>query len=36
MYERVPVGQVALGEILGLLGLYLGSRGGPGAEFVHI
>jgi hypothetical protein len=28
-YERVPVEQVILGEILGALGLYLGSQGGP-------
>ena len=34
-YERVPVEQVILGEILGLLGLYLGSQGGPGGEFVY-
>jgi histidinol-phosphate aminotransferase len=34
-YERVPVEQVVLGEILGALGLYLGSRAGPGGEFVY-
>ncbi len=34
-YERVPVEQVILGEILGLLGLYLGSQGGPGGEFLY-
>jgi histidinol-phosphate aminotransferase len=34
-YERVPVEQVVLGEILGLLGLYLGSKGGPGGEFLY-
>ena len=34
-YERVAVEQVVLGEILGLLGLYLGSQGGPGGEFVY-
>jgi histidinol-phosphate aminotransferase len=34
-YERVPVEQVVLGEILGALGLYLGSQGGPGGEFVY-
>jgi histidinol-phosphate aminotransferase len=34
-YEHVPVEQVVLGEILGLLGLYLGSRGGPGGR-VHL
>ncbi len=34
-HERVPVDQVILGEILGLLGLYLGSQGGPGGEFIY-
>jgi histidinol-phosphate aminotransferase len=34
-YERIPVEQVILGEILGTLGLYLGSQGGPGGEFVY-
>jgi histidinol-phosphate aminotransferase len=34
-YERVPVDQIVLGEILGALGLYLGSKGGPGGEFVY-
>jgi len=34
-YERVPVEQVVLGEILGALGLYLGSQGGPGGEFIY-
>ncbi|MBB6144158.1 histidinol-phosphate aminotransferase [Silvibacterium bohemicum] len=34
-YERVPVEQVVLGEILGALGLYLGSQKGPGGEFVY-
>ncbi len=34
-YERVSVEQVVLGEILELLGLYLGSKGGPGGEFVY-
>src|SRR5580698_5358437 len=34
-YERVPVEQIVLGEILGALGLYLGSRGGPGGEFIY-
>jgi histidinol-phosphate aminotransferase len=34
-YEHIPVEQVVLGEILGLLGLYLGSRGGPGGEFIY-
>jgi histidinol-phosphate aminotransferase len=34
-HERVPVEQVVLGEILDLLGLYLGSQGGPGGEFIY-
>lgn len=34
-YERVDAEQVVLGEILGALGLYLGSEGGPGGEFVY-
>jgi len=34
-HERIRVEQVVLGEILGLLGLYLGSRGGPGGEFIY-
>lgn len=34
-YEHVPVEQIVLGEILGALGLYLGSRGGPGGEFIY-
>ena len=34
-YEQVPVSHVVLGEILGLLGLYLGSQGGPGGEFLY-
>lgn len=34
-YEKVPVDQVVLGEILGALGLYLGSQGGPGGEFIY-
>ena len=34
-HEQVPVEQVVLGEILGLLGLYLGSQGGPGGEFLY-
>jgi histidinol-phosphate aminotransferase len=34
-YERVPVDQVVLGEILDALGLYLGSHGGPGGEFIY-
>jgi histidinol-phosphate aminotransferase len=35
-YERVPVDQIVLGEILGALGLYLGSKGGPGGEPVPL
>src|ERR1700733_13892279 len=34
-YERVPVEQVVFGEILGALGLYLGSEGGPGGQFIY-
>src|SRR6202030_2939866 len=34
-YEQVPVEQVILGEILEFLGLYLGSQGGPGGEFIY-
>ena len=34
-YERVAVEQVVLGEILELLGLYLGSQDGPGGEFLY-
>lgn len=34
-YERVRVEQVVLGEILEFLGLYLGSDGGPGGEFIY-
>ncbi|MFT4113152.1 pyridoxal phosphate-dependent aminotransferase [Silvibacterium sp.] len=34
-YEHVPVEQVIPGEILGGLGLWLGSRGGPGGEFLY-
>jgi histidinol-phosphate aminotransferase len=34
-YEHIPVEQVVLGEILGALGLYLGSKGGPGGEFIY-
>jgi histidinol-phosphate aminotransferase len=33
--ERIPVQQVVLGEILGLLGLFLGSSGGPNGEFLY-
>ncbi len=34
-HEQISVDQVVLGEILGLLGLYLGSQGGPGGEFLY-
>ena len=34
-YEHVPIEQVVLGEILDFLGLYLGSQGGPGGEFIY-
>jgi histidinol-phosphate aminotransferase len=34
-YEQVPIEQVVLGEALGVLGLYLGSQGGPGGEFIY-
>ena len=34
-YEQVSPEQVILGEMLGGLGLYLGSNGGPGGEFVY-
>jgi histidinol-phosphate aminotransferase len=34
-YEQIPVEQVVLGEILDLLGLFLGSSGGPGGEFLY-
>ena len=34
-HESVSPEQVVLGEILGALGLYLGSKGGPGGEFVY-
>lgn len=34
-YEQLPSEQIILGEILGLLGLYLGSQGGPGGEFIY-
>jgi histidinol-phosphate aminotransferase len=34
-YEQLPVQQVVLGEILGLLGIYLASEGGPGSEFLY-
>jgi histidinol-phosphate aminotransferase len=35
VYERVPVEQVVLGEILGELGLYFGSEKGSGGEFLY-
>jgi histidinol-phosphate aminotransferase len=34
-YEHIPVEQVVLGEILDLLGLFLGSSGVPGSEFLY-
>ncbi len=34
-YEHIPVEQVVLGEILDLLGLFLGSSGGPAGEFLY-
>jgi histidinol-phosphate aminotransferase len=34
-FEKVDAAQVVLGEILGGLGLYLGSKGGLGGEFVY-
>jgi histidinol-phosphate aminotransferase len=34
-HERIAVEQVVLGEILDLLGLFLGSSGGPGGEFLY-
>jgi histidinol-phosphate aminotransferase len=34
-YERISAEQVILGEILGALGLYFGSQGGPGGEFLY-
>jgi histidinol-phosphate aminotransferase len=34
-YEKLPVEQVVLGEILGLLGTYLAGEGGPGSEFLY-
>ena len=35
VYERVAAEQIVLGEILATLGLYLGSEGGPGGEFLY-
>jgi histidinol-phosphate aminotransferase len=34
-YEQVSVDQVILGDILDALGLYLGTEGGPGGEFIY-
>lgn len=34
-YEHIAVEQIVLGEILDLLGLFLGSSGGPGGEFLY-
>ena len=34
-HEHLPLEQVVLGEILDLLGLFLGSSGGPGGEFLY-
>jgi histidinol-phosphate aminotransferase len=34
-YEQVPMEQVVLGDILDALGLYLGTKGGPGGEFIY-
>jgi hypothetical protein len=34
-YERVSNQQIVLGDILGALGTYLGSQGGPGGEFIY-
>jgi len=34
-YEKLPVEQVVLGEILGLLGAYLAGEGGPSSEFLY-
>jgi histidinol-phosphate aminotransferase len=34
-YEKLPVEQVLLGEILGVLGPHLGNQGGPGGEFIY-
>jgi histidinol-phosphate aminotransferase len=34
-YERVAPEQIVLGEILTLLGLFLGQQGGPGGEFIY-
>lgn len=34
-YEQMPVEQVILGDILDALGLYLGTQGGLGGEFIY-
>ena len=34
-YERVGVDQIVLGEVLGPLGFYLATKGGPGGEFLY-
>jgi histidinol-phosphate aminotransferase len=34
-HEHIPVEQVVLGEILGLLGSFLGNSGGPDGEFLY-
>ena len=34
-FEKLPVEQVLLGEILGVLGPHLGSQGGSGGEFIY-
>lgn len=34
-HERISADQVVPGEILGALGFYLGSQGGPGGEFLY-
>lgn len=34
-YERLPASQVIPGEVLDVLGLHLGTEGGPGGEFIY-
>lgn len=34
-FEKLPVEQVLLGEILNVLGPHLGNQGGPGGEFIY-
>jgi histidinol-phosphate aminotransferase len=34
-YERLPAAQVIPGEVLDVLGLHLGTEGGPGGEFIY-